>query len=252
MEAWKSWGNPRFDKKFFLCILGLTTPRVFVCFVLIWAPRSVILYSNTGLILLAYPTWRLAQKCPERTTLSPHSLGSKGCWSRASTTSLPLRVGLVPARCWREVLMPYRLSHLGRQTTRMTQFKNFFTKRTRLMFLTINHFPIFIYWLDLPSRIIAKKKFEKCPKLKVVHIMEGSTGNSKNDPKKEYHFWQTNGLLAAHGAPTLQTLNPAACLHKFLKLYANTRHGNCHNSHLYYLWWQPYCVSRVAMLNWSL
>ena len=44
---------------------------ILFCFVLIWASRTVILQSNTGLIFLACPTWRLAQKCPERTTLNP-------------------------------------------------------------------------------------------------------------------------------------------------------------------------------------
>ena len=40
--------------------------------------------------------------------------------------------------------------------------------------------------------------------------------------KKEYQFGQNNGLLAVQGAPTVQTLILAACLHKVLKLYANT------------------------------
>ena len=58
----------------------------FLFFVMIWTSRSVILQSNTGLIFLAFPTWRLAHKCPERTTLS------------ASATSLPPRVGLELAK----------------------------------------------------------------------------------------------------------------------------------------------------------
>ena len=33
----------------------------------------------------------------------------------------------------------------------------------------------------------------------------------------------------------VRTLIPAACLHKVLKLYANTRCVNCHNSHFHYL-----------------
>ena len=33
----------------------------------------------------------------------------------------------------------------------------------------------------------------------------------------------------------VHTLISAACLHKLLKLYANTRHIHYHNSHLYYL-----------------
>ena len=37
-----------------------------------------------------------------------------------------------------------------------------------------------------------------------AQIMEGSTGNSKNVPKK-YQLGQNNGLLAVHGAPTMQT-----------------------------------------------
>ena len=61
---------------------------IFCLFVLIWASRSAILWLNTSLILLACPTWRLAQKCPERTTLSSHCPGSKGWWSCESATSL--------------------------------------------------------------------------------------------------------------------------------------------------------------------
>ena len=40
-----------------------------------------------------------------------------------------------------------------------------FTKQTSMMFLTIDHFSLFIFWLNLPSRVI-RKKFEKCLNLK--------------------------------------------------------------------------------------
>ena len=54
--------------------------------------------------------------------------------------------------------------------------------------------------------------------------------------KKGNQFGQINGLLALHGASTVQTLIPAACLYKVFKLYAKTWHIKCHTSHFYYLW----------------
>ena len=36
-------------------------------------------------------------------------------------------------------------------------------------------------------------------------IMEGSTGNSKNLPKKEYQVEQNDGLSAVHSGPMVRT-----------------------------------------------
>ena len=49
-------------------------------------------------MLLACPTWRLAQKCPERTTLKSPFPGLKGLLIAKSVTSFPPRVGLESAR----------------------------------------------------------------------------------------------------------------------------------------------------------
>ena len=54
--------------------------KLFVClFVLIWTSGRYSCTLTLACFLLACPTWRLVQKCPEKTTLSPHSLGLKGC-----------------------------------------------------------------------------------------------------------------------------------------------------------------------------
>ena len=85
-------------------------------FDLIWASGKYSCTLIPACFLLACPTWGLAEKCPERTTLSPHSSGPKSCWSHASATSLPPWVGLEPAkdaveqwRCLSQLSQPRRL-----------------------------------------------------------------------------------------------------------------------------------------------
>ena len=89
---------------------------IFVCFVFIWASGRYSCNLIPAYFHLACSTWGLAQKCPERTTLSPHSSDSKGCWSHASVTSLLPRVGLEPAKdaveqwqCLNQLSQPGRL-----------------------------------------------------------------------------------------------------------------------------------------------
>ena len=60
-------------------------------------------------------------------------------------------------------------------------------------------------------------------------IMEGSTGNSKNVPKKSTSLGRLMGFWQYSVRPLCKpwSLQP-------VKLYANTWHVNCQNSHFYY------------------
>ena len=64
-------------------------------------------------MLLACPTWRLAQKCPERTTLKFPFLGLKGDRMHLRLAFLPM-LDSNPQDAEREVSTPYQLSHPGR------------------------------------------------------------------------------------------------------------------------------------------
>jgi len=85
---------------------------LFVCFDLGFHTSNPVIKYRPDASCMSHMEAR--QKCPERTTLSLHSPGLKGCWSRASATSLPPRMGLEPARRRLEVSKPNRLSHPGR------------------------------------------------------------------------------------------------------------------------------------------